>query len=53
VAAVICSYKTSNGNIFYDGSVYDMSGTGSILLGAVLLVELMALQQRATMLLEV
>jgi hypothetical protein len=41
VSVVICSYKTSNGNTFYDGNGYDMSDTGSILLGAVLLVAVM------------
>jgi hypothetical protein len=54
VAAVICDYRTNNGNTFYHGNVCDMSGIGSILLGAVLLVaELMALPRRAATLLEV
>jgi hypothetical protein len=46
VAVVICSYKTSNGNTFYDGNGYDMSDTGSILLGAVLLVVVIMVPQR-------
>jgi hypothetical protein len=46
VAVVICSYKTSNGNTFYDGNGYDMSDTGSIHLGAVLLVAVMMAPQR-------
>ncbi len=54
MAAVICDYRTNNGNAFYDGNVCDMSGIGSILLVAVLLVaELMVPQRRAAMLLEV
>jgi hypothetical protein len=44
VAVVFCSYKTSNGNTFYDGNGYDMSDTGSILLGAVLSVAVMMAQ---------
>ncbi len=54
MVVVICSYKTSNGNTFYDGIGYDMSDTGSILLGVVLSVAvMMAPQQMAATLLKV
>jgi hypothetical protein len=46
VAVVICNYNASNGNTFYDGNGYDMSDTGSILLGAVLSVAVMMAPQR-------
>jgi hypothetical protein len=54
VAVVTCSYKTNSGNTFYDGTGYDKSDTGSILLDAVLSVEVLkALQQVAVALLKV
>ncbi len=56
VAAIICDYRTNNGNTFDHDNVCDMSGIGSILLGAVLLVAgvmVMAPQKRSATLLEV
>jgi hypothetical protein len=51
---VTYSYKTSNGNTFYDGNGYDKSDIGSILLDAVLSVAVMrASQQMAAALLKV
>jgi hypothetical protein len=54
VAAIICDYRTNNGNTFYHDNVCDMSGIGSILLDAVLVVAgVMAPQKRAATLLGV
>jgi hypothetical protein len=46
VAVVTYSYKTSNGNTFYDGNGYDNSDIGSILLDAVLSVGVMKVSQQ-------
>ncbi len=43
MVAVICSYKTSSDNTFFDGNASDSSGTGPIRLDTELLVvEMMA-----------
>jgi hypothetical protein len=43
---VTYSYKTSNGNTFYDGSGYDNADIGSILLDAVLSVAVVKVSQQ-------